>query len=112
LEARFLLLESLKIDIIDIELDLSIYQLKITFSKGVLLYIRYNEFGEYAYQIILSPRKFDYVRYDNFDDRWPIKTRPHHFHQKNNKPVIESPMNGNPAHDMPILIKFIKEQII
>ncbi|MGV9173615.1 MAG: hypothetical protein ACOC44_17350 [Promethearchaeia archaeon] len=35
--------------------------------------------------------------------------RPHHLHKGDEK-VVASPMLGNPSHDIPILVKFIKER--
>ena len=32
--------------------------------------------------VIFSPNPDDQMRFDNFDDIWAIKTRPHHFHQR------------------------------
>jgi len=36
---------------------------------------------------------------------WNVKSKPHHFHPKGEKTAIESSMNGDPKHDMIILIK-------
>lgn len=55
------------------------FMLKIRFNQGSLLYIRYNEYNEYSYQFFYSQQINDYIRYDNFDDRWQVLTRPHHF---------------------------------
>jgi hypothetical protein len=68
-EARRILLEHLRKKIELTEIDASIYQLKIKFTQGTILFIRYNKFNEYAYQIIFSKKKNDYMRYDNFDDK-------------------------------------------
>ena len=51
------------------------------------------------------------MRYDNFDDKWRVSTKPHHIHSKFNDTVIESPMIGNPKHDMPILIRILKKEM-
>jgi len=61
---------------------------------------------------MFSRKKSDFVRYDNYDDRWNVKTKPHHFHPRNKKPVLKSPMIGNPKYDMPILIQFIKKEAL
>ena len=108
-KARILLTNFLsdKIKIDELSEDLS--QLKITLKTGLMLYIRYNEFGEYGYQIIFSPLKDDFSRFDNFDDRWDVSTNPHHFHKKGHKKALASPMSGIPDHDMPILVKYITE---
>jgi len=108
-EARALLVDLLGVDIREDELDETLSQLKITFKSGLILYIKYNEFGEYGYQIIHSPQKNDFSRFDNFDDRWNVSTKPHHFHRRGKRKAVASSMNGNPSHDIPILIKYIKE---
>jgi hypothetical protein len=65
------------------------FMLKVIFDQGSLLFIRYNQFHEYSYQFFFSQQKNDYIRYDNFDDRWNVASRPHHFHDRN-KRVISS----------------------
>lgn len=110
-EARKLLNDALQAEIIDLELNLTIYQLQLTFTTGAQLFIRYNEFEEYGYQLILSKKKYDTLRFDNFDDRWPVSSRPHHFHPRDNGPVKESPMVGSPSQDMPKLITHIQDEI-
>ena len=47
------------------------------------------------------------MRFDNYDDRWEVITRPHHFHIRGLKSIIESSMLGKPNHDIPILLKMI-----
>ncbi len=79
--------------------------LKITFLKGLVLYIRYNDYDEYSYQLIFSQKPLDRIRYDNYDDMWNVKSKPHHYHPKGEKTAIESSMNGDPKHNIPILIK-------
>ncbi|MFW9988883.1 MAG: DUF6516 family protein [Candidatus Odinarchaeota archaeon] len=85
---------------------------KITFFKGLLLYIRYNDYDEYSYQLVFSQEPLDRIRYDNYDDMWKVKSRPHHVHLRGKQTAIKSPMNGDPNHDIPILIKefFEKDQ--
>ncbi|TFF88958.1 MAG: hypothetical protein EU550_00185 [Promethearchaeota archaeon] len=110
-KARILIVELLKDEIRSDELSENLSQLKVMLKSGIIVYIRYNEYGEYGYQIKYSPEKNDFSRFDNFDDRWDVPTHPHHFH-KGNAEVIDSPMVGNPHHDIPILVKFIKEGTI
>ena len=81
--------------------------LKIKFLSGFELYIRYNDHGEYSYHVNFSTDPLDRLRFDNYDDHWPVSTRPHHFHSRNEKNARESPMNGEPDHDMPLLIKYL-----
>ena len=73
---------------------------------GFRLYIRYNDYGEYSYQLIFSQKPNDRLRFDNYDNVWKVSTHPHHFHQRGEKNAIESPMTGDPNHDIPILIKY------
>lgn len=84
------------------------FTLSINFVQGIALFVRYNDFGEYSYQITYSQQENDFDRYDNFDDRWEVSTRPHHLHAKNTG-VIESPMTGEPSHDLPILSVILKQ---
>jgi len=60
-----------------------------------------------------SQKPYDRIRFDNFDEFWAVSTRPHHYHLRNKKDAIESPMIGDPQHDIPLLIKYIllKKQI-
>ena len=52
--------------IIEDELNESLSQLKIVLDSGIIIYIKYNQFGEYGYQIIHSRKKNDFSRFDNF----------------------------------------------
>ncbi len=82
--------------------------MKVTFHSEVTVYIRYNDYGEYSYLTVFSPHPDDQFRFDNYDDKWPVETRPHHFHLRGLKEVRKSPMNGEPRHDIPILLEYIK----
>ena len=95
IEARSLLLDSIS-------------SLKFIFNNGTILFVTYNKVAEYSYQYIYSYKKYDRERYDNYDKHWKVKTRPHHFHPRYKKEGNESPMNGFPDHDIPVLIKFLK----
>lgn len=83
-------------------------RLEIETKDGLRIFIQYNNFNEYSYSIIFSQLKNDFCRYDNYDDRWKVKTRPHHFHLRWKKGVIDSPMTGDPNLDIPKLCKWIK----
>jgi len=83
--------------------------LTIHFKRGFILFIQYNDFNEYSYQIHFSQKPNDFIRFDNYDDRWNVKTKPHHLHPRWKKDALESPMIGNPKKDIPLLIKQIKE---
>jgi len=83
--------------------------LKAIFHNEINLHIRYNDYGEYTYCVIFSPNLDDQMRFDNYDNRWNVKTRPHHFHIRGLQSVKESPMKGEPRQDIPVLIKKIIE---
>src|SRR4030042_1386633 len=70
----------------------------ILFYGGLNLSIRYNDFGEYSYQLTYSQAPLDRILFDNYDDRWVVKSKPHHFHPRGQKKAEESPMNGDPNH--------------
>ena len=105
-KARRIFINILQGRIIKDEINESICQLKIMLDSGMVIYIRYNQFGEYGYQIIHSRKKNDFSRFDNYDDRWKVKTRLHHYHIKGGHEVKSSPMSGNPEKDMLILAKY------
>jgi len=85
--------------------------LKAKFKNEIILHIRYNDYGEYTYFVTYSPNPDDQMRFDNYDDRWDVKTRPDHFHIRGMQSVKESPMEGDPNQDIPILIKKIIEYL-
>jgi len=93
----------------EIELDKNRPVLKIILQSEVTVFIRYNDFGEYTYLAIFSPAPDDMIRFDNYDDTWPVSSRPHHFHTQGLNDVIESPMKGLPTNDIPLLLKKIEE---
>ncbi len=80
---------------------------KVIFYNEVNLYIRYNNYEEYSYCVIFSPNPDDQMQFDNYDDIWDVKTRPHHFHIRGMQSVIDSLMNEEPNHDIPILLEYI-----
>ena len=73
-----------------------------------VLYIRYNDFSEYSYQLNYSRNKYARIRYDNYDKHWKISTTPHHLHERGKMSAIESPMKGIPIEDMQVLITILK----
>ncbi len=56
-------------------------------------------------------QKDDRERFDNYDKEWNVRTQPHHFHARGTQDVQESPMKGEPQHDIPILIKFLEKRL-
>lgn len=86
--------------------------LVMTFITGTQLYIRYNDYNEYSYQIQFTQEAEDRIRFDNFDNRWNIISRPHHLHRRREKVAVESPTNGDPTHDIPILITYYLSKLL
>ena len=86
--------------------------IKCDLKDGSVLYVRYNRYNQYSYNLIFSSIKYDRARFDNFDDKWNVSTSPHHFHPRYDKSAIESSMNGNPDHDLPLLMDYIRKQLL
>ncbi len=86
-------------------------RLKIVLKDFSIIFVQYNPYNEYSYSIIFSPDELDRIRFDNYDDRWDVISRPHHLHIRRSKEVQASSMIGNPEKDIPTLIKLIKESI-
>jgi hypothetical protein len=108
-KARELLVPSLIRTITGVHLSDEHYTLRIDFEQHSILYVKYNDYQEYSYQILLSHQGSKSIRYDNFDDRWDVSSRPNPVHMAD-KTVVASPMNGDPVHDMPLLIKVIQAE--
>ena len=83
------------------------FKLVVGFFDGSKLYIQYNQHNQYSYHLKFSNSQIDRIRYDNYDDRWPVKSKPHHFHPRNSKLAEKSPMIENPKNDIPLLIEMI-----
>ena len=83
-------------------------RIKIHLRNENIIYIQYNDYDEYGYSIIFSRIELDRCRFDNYDDRWDVSTRPHHFHPRYKKEAVISNMNGNPEDDMPYFCSLIK----
>lgn len=64
---------------------------------------------DYAYQLFNGG---PILRWDNKEDAGNVPTAPHHFHNDKNE-IVESPLNGDPLHDWPIvreaIDQFLKE---
>ena len=106
--AKDLLENNLAYKIKKLSLDFTYKQLHITFFDGIQLYVVYNDHDEYSYSILFSKLELDRCRFDNYDDRWNVSTRPHHFHPRKKKEAIQSIMKGIPDQDMDKLIEFLK----
>lgn len=84
-EIKSILEISLRDKIKSVEIKILYNQLKTEFSDSSLLYIVYNDFGEYAYQLIFSNNKLDRIRLDSMDKNWEVDTNPNHFHPRFSK---------------------------
>ena len=98
-------------EIIESSINISLRRAKFHLSKGINLYLRYNDHDEYSYHFQYSPEKYDRIRFDNFDKEWSVESKPHHFHLRNQKSVERSPMIGDPTHDMEYLLDKLAETI-
>lgn len=105
-----ILQELLQDSIYSIEMVLRLATIKITLRDGVKIFIRYNNYSEYSYSIILSSIEHDRVRFDNYDDRWNVSTHPHHFHPRYDKKGYTSSMTGIPEDDLFLLISLLRSQ--
>jgi len=82
IHARSIIEEKLKIRIISFQIDLIACRLKYQLRDGTKLFIHFNDYSEYGYQLIFSDKGLDRVRFDNHDDHWNVQTKPHHFHPR------------------------------
>ncbi|TFG17280.1 MAG: hypothetical protein EU530_10845 [Promethearchaeota archaeon] len=94
--------------IIEKKLDLTLRRLRYVLIDTCILYIQYNNYGEYSYSIIYSSLERDLARFDNHDAHWNVDTSPHHFHPRNQYEAVKSPMKGVPSTDMEELSNFLK----
>lgn len=60
-------------------------QIKIRLRNDNVIFVQYNDYGEYGYSILFSKIDLDRCRFDNYDDRWNVPTKPHHFHPRYKK---------------------------
>jgi hypothetical protein len=64
---------------------------------------------DYAYQLFNDG---PILRWDNKEDAGNVPSAPHHFHNDKSQ-IVESPLNGTPEHDWPIvkgaIDQFLKE---
>ncbi len=82
--------------ILDLKIDVEDPRIAIKLMNGNRLYVQFNDHDQYGYSLVFSDGKLDRARFDNYDDRWSVSTRPHHFHPRLNMNAFESVMTGNP----------------
>jgi hypothetical protein len=107
--AKELLEKGLGNSILDLSFDVEDPRILIKMRDGIRVYIQYNDHDQYSYSILFTDGKLDRSRFDNYDNRWAVSTRPHHFHPRMSKQAFESIMTGKPKNDMPILCDLIKK---
>jgi len=107
-ESKSILEKELSIYIKNLNFEPKLARISLILRDDMNLYIRYNNHDEYSHVIIFSKLELDRVRFDNYDDRWNISTRPHHYHPRYLREGFSSPMNGNHEHDIPIFCNLIK----
>lgn len=66
------------------------FQVRFYYNRGHL---------DYSYQLFTDA---PILRWDNKEDVDPLPTSPHHFHNKESQ-IAGSPLNGDPAHDWPLV---------
>lgn len=106
-KAKLLLHQYLSIHLISLKFEPKLARIHAILRDNVQLFIRYNNYDEYSYTVIYSKSSLDRCRFDNYDDRWEVTTRPHHFHPRKKKIGIQSPMIGNPEKDIQTLCELI-----
>ena len=78
------------------------FKVRAQLTEAFFLQIRfYYNSGhlDYAYQLFTDG---PILRWDNKEDAGTVLTAPHHFHEEQDQ-IVESPLNGDPAHDWPIV---------
>ena len=91
------------------ELKAKLKRLIYHLTDARIIYIQYNNHQGCSYSIIYSRLEQDFCRFDNYDKQWDVETKPHHFHKRGKYKASESPMNGNPEHDMKKLCEFLRD---
>ena len=104
-EAKRLMEKLLDNSILNLQYTPNLSRIKTLMRDGTTLFIQYNDYDEYGYSIIFSNMELDRCRFDNYDDRWNVSTRPHHFHPRKSKKGVKSILTGIPTHDIPLLCK-------
>ncbi|MBN2152458.1 MAG: hypothetical protein JW839_13480, partial [Candidatus Lokiarchaeota archaeon] len=87
-------------------------RLLASFRDGVVLYVRFNKHDQHSYSILFSESELDRCRFDNFDEKWLVSSKPHHFHPRMDKQAFKSPMNGNLDDDLPVLCRFLRTGLL
>jgi hypothetical protein len=108
LEAKSILEDFFEKEIKSLDLNQDSRKLHMILTDGIEIYIIYNNHGQYGYNILFSNLDLDRCRFDNYDDRWDVDSRPHHFHPRKKIEVESSKMTGDPKNDIPKLCKMLQ----
>jgi len=108
LEAKMLLEQLLNKEINSLNLNQDSRKLHLILTDGIEIYIIYNNHDQYGYTILFSNLDLDRCRFDNYDDKWDVDSRPHHFHPRKKIEVESSKMTGEPKNDIQYLYKLLK----
>jgi len=107
-KAKSILEKELSIQVKNLNFEPKLARIHIILRDNIQTFVRYNNYDEYSYNIIFSKKELDRCRFDNYDDKWEVKSKPHHFHPRSEKEGFSSPMIGDPEIDIPNLCKLIK----
>ncbi len=108
LEAFDLINMGLRGLISETELDEDTGRLRVKLNSGIAVFIRYNNYNQYSYVVLFSSQKLDRIRFDNFDDRWEVTSKPNHTHPRYQEKTIESPFKGIPSKDIRLLCNLLR----
>ena len=90
--------------------DRFVLKVRAELNTGDRLQIRLYQNGahiDYAYQLFDDNEPG--IRWDNKEHFSGLASYPHHFHVTLEK-IEPSPLNGDPAHDLPIVLKYIESR--
>lgn len=107
-KSKLLIEKELSITLKTLNFEPKLARIHVSLRNGTQFYIRYNDYGEYSYSIFFSKMKLDRCRFDNYDDKWNVITRPNHFHPRFVKEGFKSPMIGHPNKDIQKLCTLLK----
>jgi hypothetical protein len=107
--AQSLLEKDLANLILSIHLRPSLKSITLELREGIFGHVKYNDFQEYGYNITFSSLALDRCRFDNYDNLWAVRSRPHHFHPRYAQNGFASPMVGDPEKDIPMLCVLLQD---
>ncbi len=86
------------------------FKIRADLKSGDVLQVRLYRNGEhtdYAFQLLRDDKPV--VRWDNKEHFASISSHPHHFHNASGQ-VESSPLTGDPTHDVPIVLNYLKSR--